>query len=182
MDITKFFSFLNDNNINLNDVVKLLTTVFGNSQNQNTESLTTPPPPKSAVFDANNPYWSTPTYNYENSTKNSGTMQSTMQSIVPINKDNFPQKTQNFNQNYNYSPLIDDNTSNYNFQNNSNYNNYSNIYDNIPTKNNIQNNNLSTILQLLIPLLQQNKKEPPTVAHVQTQNSTESEILKLKKT
>ncbi len=179
MDITKIFSFLNDNNINLNDVVRLFTTVFGNSQNLNTENLRNSPPPNSAVFDANNPYWSTPTYNYENNTKNPGTMQSTMQSIVPVNNGNFTQKTQNFNQNYNCSPLIGNNTSNYNFQNN---NNYSNIYDNIPTKNNIQNNNLSTILQLLIPLLQQNKKEPPTVAHVQTQNSTESEILKLKKT
>ena len=159
MDILKIFSFLNDNNIKIDDVVKLLTTIFGDNQNNNSQQQSQSPPPQTISYDANNPYWSTPTYDYYNNTTsnqqnnfnyNNAQNTSTMQSIVPYNNGNFTQKTQNFEQNSQNNNQVD----------------------------------IAQIIKIVLPLLQKNQtkekqKEPTPQAEVTSQTS---QILKLPKT
>ncbi|MBQ7977114.1 MAG: hypothetical protein IJ301_00740 [Clostridia bacterium] len=104
MDILKLISNLGSSNIE--GLLNLVSTFFNKNQTQNTQSNTTQ---KSQTFDANNPYWSLPTYTQNSIMQSQNDMHSTQKNdknidfleifklIAPLlsKKDNTKNQTEN---------------------------------------------------------------------------------------
>lgn len=127
MDILKLIGNLGSENL------ESLLGVISNLFQSKTPSTPQQEPPPQTAFDANNPYWSLPTYSPKNTQNNS-----TMQCIVP------PENMHSTQQNSDKTAIFE-------------------------------------IIKTVLPLLMNNKSAPPPQVS-STLQSSESEILKLKKT
>ncbi|MBO5103005.1 MAG: hypothetical protein J6C13_02825 [Clostridia bacterium] len=152
MDIIKILSMLNENNIDLGEIIKIVTSIFGSqnntqqtNQSNNFEQQNATPP--QTDFNQNSTYWELPKYDFNpQNTQKTNTMHNTMQSIVPNKNNDFEQKNANFSQKS--SPTID----------------------------------IAQLIKIVLPLLQRKQKDEETSSKFETKIEFQSEILKLKKT
>lgn len=72
MDLLNILNQISSKNLDINSLINLVSTIFGNNSKQTPQQEQAPP----TNFDMNNPYWSLPTYN-NNPPKDTYTNQNT---------------------------------------------------------------------------------------------------------